>query len=79
MSFAENGQPHSRWGFIVSKAVGSAVVRNLVKRRLRAAARVLVPEIGGLDVVVRAHHDAPGITVDEWVVALRVALTRGTS
>ena len=42
-------------GFIVSKAVGGAVVRNRVKRRLRAMSRPLVAAMpDGLDVVVRA-------------------------
>lgn len=44
-----------RFGFIVSKAVGNAVVRNKVRRRLRAAATQLLPEIhGSRDIVVRA-------------------------
>ena len=50
-----------RFGFIVSKAVGNAVHRNLVRRRLKAAAYDLLPHFsspvvpaGGLDVVVRA-------------------------
>ncbi|BCT78326.1 ribonuclease P protein component [Sinomonas cyclohexanicum] len=48
------GRP-SRFGFIVSKAVGNAVTRNLVKRRLReAAASTVRAQPEGLDVVVRA-------------------------
>ncbi len=34
-----NGLPHNRYGFIVSKRVGKAVARNLVKRRLREVLR----------------------------------------
>lgn len=34
---AKNDLTHNRYGFVVSKKVGSAVVRNQVKRRLRAA------------------------------------------
>ena len=34
-----------RVGFVVSKAVGGAVVRNRVKRQLRAASRPLVAEL----------------------------------
>ena len=52
---ARAGQP-PRVGFVVSKAVGGAVVRNRTKRRLRAlmASRVdLLPF--GVDVVVRAN------------------------
>ncbi|MEH6780660.1 MAG: ribonuclease P protein component [Rhodoglobus sp.] len=44
-----------RFGFIVSKAVGNAVVRNRVRRRLRAAAFQLLPNIDtDVDIVVRA-------------------------
>jgi len=50
-----------RFGFIVSKAVGNAVRRNLVRRRLKAAAYELLPRFSssveggsGMDVVVRA-------------------------
>lgn len=45
----------SRIGFIVSKSVGNAVVRNLVKRRLREAGAASLHEHGtGLAIVVRA-------------------------
>lgn len=44
-----------RAGFIVSKAVGNAVKRNLVRRRFKAAVSVLVEELApGTDVVIRA-------------------------
>ena len=50
-----------RFGFIVSKAVGNAVHRNLVRRRLKAAAYQVLPELRplagdgvGLDIVIRA-------------------------
>jgi len=44
-----------RFGFIVGKTVGSAPVRNLVRRRLKAAAFDLLPEVpAGADVVIRA-------------------------
>jgi ribonuclease P protein component len=42
-------------GFAVSKAVGGAVVRNRVKRRLRAIVAAELPSLmGGAHVVVRA-------------------------
>lgn len=48
-------------GFVVSKAIGSAVVRNRTKRRLRALMRPLIPELSaGAHVVVRANPDAAG-------------------
>ena len=46
---------HPRVGFVVSKAVGSAVRRNRVKRRLRhLAGEQLRHTPAGVDVVVRA-------------------------
>lgn len=48
-----------RVGFVVSKNVGGAVVRNRVKRRLRAqTARLLSTLPPGVDVVVRAQPSA---------------------
>jgi ribonuclease P protein component len=37
--FLANDLDHSRFGFLVSKRIGNAVVRNRVKRRLREAVR----------------------------------------
>lgn len=58
----------ARFGFIVSKAVGDAVTRNRVRRRLRAITRELVDAgANGRDVVVRVLP--PAVEVD-WT-ALR--------
>ena len=53
-----NGIDTSRFGFIVSKRVGGAVVRNRVKRRLREAVRS-APVESGWDIVLIARRDAP--------------------
>ena len=66
----------SRFGFVVSKSVGGAVVRNLVKRRLRyLAAEALRIHPVGADVVVRAL--APAATAD--FDQLRAAWNQATS
>jgi ribonuclease P protein component len=60
-----------RVGFVVSRTVGGAVVRNRTKRRLRAlvAARLdRIPE--GTDLVVRANPAAAGISSRELAAAL---------
>jgi ribonuclease P protein component len=46
-----------RVGFTVTKKIGGAVVRNRAKRRLREAARLLLPEHGrpGFDYVLIAR------------------------
>ena len=65
-------------GFVVSKAVGGAVVRNRVKRRLRhLVARELDATPAGRDVVVRALPAAgssparlEGDLVSAWAQAM---------
>jgi ribonuclease P protein component len=41
-----DGDPAKRVGFTVTKKIGGAVVRNRMKRRLRALARELLPSVG---------------------------------
>jgi ribonuclease P protein component len=67
----------SQVGFIVSKAVGNAVVRNRVKRRLRHAARSwlsLLPD--GALLVVRAQPAAASASYQELVADLDRCLDR---
>lgn len=61
----------TRVGVVVSKQVGGAVVRNLVKRRLRdLASRSLTVSSTGRDVVVRAlppaRHASFAELAGEW-------------
>jgi len=42
----DDGDPLMRLGLTVSKKVGNAVVRNRMKRRLRALAGAILPEAG---------------------------------
>lgn len=66
-----------RVGFIVSRAVGSAVVRNRVKRRLRELMRgrlAALPE--GCLLVVRAHPAAAGARQADLAADLDLALGR---
>jgi len=53
-----------RFGFIVSRAVGGAIERNLIRRRMRAVGRQFVDAgARGADVVVRA---LPGSAQQDW-------------
>ncbi|UFU04711.1 ribonuclease P protein component [Ruania suaedae] len=66
----------ARVGFVVSKAVGGAVERNLVKRRLRAVMKEALPELpDGSCVVVRALPRAHGSNYE----TLRADLLRALS
>ena len=67
------GAAGPRIGFVVSKAVGNAVVRNRVKRRLRHQAREHIASLPGSAVlVVRALPASATADYEE----LRVDLTR---
>lgn len=68
-------QEPSRVGFIVSKGIGNAVTRNLVKRRLRAIAALSLPEHSeGVKVVVRALPASALATWPELSADYRSAL-----
>ena len=55
--FLNNEDCHSRFGFVVSKRVGNAVVRNKCKRRMRESAKLL-HVIAGYDIVFIARRNA---------------------
>ena len=82
LDLREPGQP-VRVGFVVSKAVGNAVVRNRVKRRLRHLTREYLPALAGLPgsavLVVRALPASATATSAELDADLRRCLTRVTS
>jgi ribonuclease P protein component len=70
------GRP-ARAGFVVSKAVGPAVTRNLVTRRLRHLVRARLPQLPpGADLVVRALPAAAERSYDALAGDLDAALTK---
>ncbi|HET7174077.1 MAG TPA: ribonuclease P protein component [Nocardioidaceae bacterium] len=65
----------ARVAFVVSKAVGDAVTRNRVKRRLRHAAAAALPGLpAGCDLVVRAKPAAARASFVELAADLGRAL-----
>lgn len=64
------GAPGTRIGFSVGKRLGGAVVRNLVKRRLRMIVRGLAWH-DGLDIVVLAQPPAAIATFEALSDAIR--------
>lgn len=66
LSIAPNSLDHNRYGFVVSKRLGGAVVRNRTKRVLREAVRALHPRLHlGYDVVIVARSASVGKPFDE--------------
>jgi ribonuclease P protein component len=73
------GMPAPRAGFVVSKAVGNAVVRNRVKRRLRHAVRDRIALLApGSLLVVRALPPAGVASYPELAADLDRCLQRVT-
>jgi len=72
-----NGLAHSRFGLVVSKRIGTAVVRNRVKRRLREATRARLASIAaGWDVVLIARSPIVGAQFVDITQALDALLIR---
>nr|WP_198429232.1 ribonuclease P protein component [Nocardia bovistercoris] len=66
-----------RFGLIVSKAVGSAVIRHRVARRLRHMCARVVPDLpADTDIVIRALPGAADADADELLRQIRGALRK---
>jgi ribonuclease P protein component len=64
-------------GFVVGRAVGGAVVRNRVRRRLRALVRGYLPALpGGSLLVVRAHPQAATARQADLAAELDLVMSR---
>jgi ribonuclease P protein component len=70
-----NDLPHNRYGFVTSKKLGKAVVRNRVRRRLREAVRALSLE-PAWDVVVSTKTKAAAAGFQELRASVAGLLTR---
>ncbi len=73
----ETGEPGPRIGLVVSKAVGNAVQRHRVSRRLRHAARTMLGDFDPADrVVIRALPSSRNAISPRLEQELRTALQR---
>ena len=55
--YRANQLPQSRYGFSIKKALGSAVVRNRMRRRVREIVRLHQQELpAGWDIVIHPKH-----------------------
>lgn len=67
----------TRFGFIITKRVGVAVVRNRMRRRLKAITAELLEEFPtGVDVVIRVHPEALDCDFDALRRGVRNAVPR---
>ncbi len=77
LSASRNGLDRSRFGFVVSRRVGGAVVRNRVKRQLREVVRQHLQEIPpGWDLVLVARAPVVEAEFSEIQEAFAEALRR---
>lgn len=66
--------PNIRFGFVISKAVGSAVKRNRIKRQLRAISHTLLPQLSNRDIVIRVNPTAATSNFDSLSRSMTKAL-----
>ena len=73
-----DGSPHIGLGFTATKKIGGAVVRNRAKRRLREAARAMLPQHGvpGSDYVFIARMGTTERAWDRLLDDVKSTLTR---
>ncbi len=73
-----DGDPAMRIGYTVTKKIGGAVIRNRLKRRLRALAREILPEAGlpGHDHVLIGRSNGVEREFDRLRTELRQALAK---
>ena len=73
---AANGLDHARLGFTIPRAAGGAVVRNRIRRRLRALLQPRLERLAGLDVIVSAGPPAAAVPFAQLEADLSAALER---
>jgi len=78
MNPRDDGDPAIRIGYTVTKKIGGAVVRNRMKRRLRALARAILAEDGvpGADHILIGRSGGIGRDYAALGEELRLALAK---
>ena len=78
LRYRRNGLDRTRYGISTGRRIGSAVVRNAVRRRLRTLLRELDPVIEpGWDILLVMRPAAAAVTQAELAQALRQLLHNG--
>jgi ribonuclease P protein component len=77
MGVAPNGLPHLRLGFVISKRIGNAVVRNRVRRVMREIMRLWLPLLKpGYDIVLVPRNELISQPYIEVKAALHQLINR---
>jgi len=77
MSVAPNALTYNRYGFITSRHLGGAVVRNRVRRLLREVVRRLMPRLkAGYDIAFIARNEIAGQPYSKVLEALEGLVKR---
>jgi ribonuclease P protein component len=78
LRYRRNGLDRTRYGISTGRRVGSAVVRNKVRRRLRTILRGLDPSVErGWDFLLVIRPEAADVTQAELAAALHDLMRRG--
>lgn len=73
----KNRVGYTRIGLTATKKIGNAVVRNRVRRVMRAAlSEVLVKDAGGIDIVLVARKQTPAINSNKLKITLENLLKK---
>lgn len=76
--YRPSGRPCSRWAVVVSRRVGKAVTRNLVKRRIREVCRLLEKELPAKwDIVVIGRKGSDRVKFSEMKEDLKRLCRKG--
>lgn len=79
MRYRRNGLDRTRYGISTGRKVGSAVVRNGIRRRLRTILRAVSNDVApGFDILLVARPAAAGVKQSDLDAALR-QLFKGAS
>ncbi len=67
---------HVRFGFVVNKKVGKAHVRNLVKRRMRAIVREILPQVKKNNYILVARDSLAELSFEQMKEQIVYILTK---
>ena len=74
--YKKNGLPYTRTGFLASKKVGNAVMRNRARRLMKESVRLMDPLPAGYDIIFIARNTIEGKSCKEVQRSIASAVRR---